>query len=325
MHLLYARFWTKVMFDAGLIPFDEPFAKLRNQGMLLANTPGRPAFDDEVKEVEDDETGSEWVPLTPEERETYPSDKTIWKFVKMSKSLRNVVTPDEVADKYGADALRVYELFVAPFDQAIQWDDKGVQGAYRFLSRVWRLLTEFRPSYDMSWRVSIALAETTTEIKTLRRKTHQTLRQVQSDIEEFRFNTAVARIMEWVNVMSDFKAGNEADRAAMSEAAEYLIFTLAPIAPHLADEMLEEYDIPGFTFNYPMPKAEDALAAEEDVTIAIQVNGKLRDTIYVPIDTTDEDLQRLALASPKIITHTEGKTIRRVIVVPKKLVNIVAN
>jgi len=287
MHLLYARFWVKVMYDAGLVHFVEPFLTLRNQGMVLAPDPDNPDV-----------------------------------MVKMSKSKGNVVTPDAVVEKHGADTLRLYELFVAPFDQAIEWREEGVSGANRFLHRVWRLVLDAIPHYHRDWKQRLQGAELSADERKLRRKTHQTIKKVGEDIEDFRFNTAVAAIMEWVNLMYELKDTLIAS-PAFSEAIYSLILVLAPFTPHIADELWERLGYEGFTYNQPYPEYDEAVAAAEELNIVVQVNGKLRDVLVVPVDTPQEELERLALASPKVQQFTNGKTVKKVIVVPGKLVNVV--
>jgi len=287
MHLLYARFWVKVMYDAGLVHFVEPFLTLRNQGMVLAPDPDNPDV-----------------------------------MVKMSKSKGNVVTPDAVVEKHGADTLRLYELFVAPFDQAIEWREEGVSGANRFLHRVWRLVLDAIPHYHRDWKEKLQGAELSADERKLRRKTHQTIKKVGEDIEDFRFNTAVAAVMEWVNLMYDLKDSLIAS-PALSEAIHSLILVLAPFTPHIADELWERLGYEGFTYNKPYPEYDEAVAAAEEMNIVVQVNGKLRDVLVVPVDTPQEELERLALSSPKVQQFTNGKTVKKVIVVPNKLVNVV--
>ena len=340
MHLLYARFWTKVLHDAGLVPFVEPFAKLMNQGMVLAYTPHRTMEAGEsIEEEAEDESERDLIPLSPEEVPNYPPDKIIWKWVKMSKSKRNVVTPDAMAEKYGADALRTYELFVAPFEDAVQWSEEGMNGAFRFLGRVWRLVNDWAERFNPDWRSVLNSAQTAADPKTraLRRKTHQTIRKVGQDIEEFAFNTAVAALMELVNEMYAFRAdggpgldssgGSEVMNhrsAAMDEAVETLILLISPFTPHIADELWETLGKKGFTLEVPWPEYDPDVARADEVEIAVQVNGRVRDRVVVPADADEEALQSAALASERIKPDLEGKTVRKVIVVKGKLVNIVA-
>ncbi|HZT41194.1 MAG TPA: leucine--tRNA ligase [Chthonomonadaceae bacterium] len=334
MHLLYARFWTKVMYDAGLIAFEEPFQRLRNQGMLLAHTPGREVRKDEdVSDGEDtdsDEPIEDWKVLRPEERKTFPPDQIVWRWVKMSKSKGNVVTPDEIAEKYGADSLRVYGLFVAPFEDTVQWTDTGIEAAHRYVNRVWRLWTELRPHYRPDWRADLgAISSLEGQERNLRRKLHQTIRKVGEDIESFRFNTCIAALMELTNDLSAFrnelgnKAPTEPQAILISEVLETLTLLLSPIAPHLADEFWERLGQEGFTFRQPWPQFDPEVAAEEAITIVVQVNGKVRDRLLVPVDMPDSEIEKLALESEKVRAELDGKQVRKVIAVPGKLVNVV--
>lgn len=352
MHLLYARFWTKVLHDAGWVPFAEPFAKLMNQGMVLANTPHRRMEPGDILSLSKDESDDEdaesrdLIPLFPEEAEKLPADTIVWKWVKMSKSKRNVVTPDAMAQKFGADALRTYELFVAPFEDAVQWSEEGMKGASRFMGRVWRLVTDLADRYDPDWQSRVSSeAASDLRAKALRRKTHQTIRKVSEDIDEFAFNTAVAALMELVNEMYAFASaaptsnlqppaskGATSDlqppTSAMSEAIESLILLLSPMTPHIADElweMLPKPDRKPFTLLEDWPTYDAGVATADEVEIVAQINGKVRDRMTVPADADEQTLQSIALASPKIASELEGKTVRKVIVVKGKLVNIVAN
>ena len=279
MHLLYARFWTKVMADAGLITFDEPFKKLRNQGMLLAYTPGREIKrDDAVQgEGDGDEPIEDWKVLKKSERAEVPESEWVWRWVKMSKSLENVVTPDEMAEKYGADSLRLYGLFVAPFEETVQWTDSGIQNASKYLNRVWRIWTELRTHYEEGKREasaakSAASGETADiagdqnslgwgeDERRLRRKLHQTIRKLGEDLEDFRFNTAVAALMEFTNELSAFRnalggaAPTDVQAALIAEVLETLPLLMAPIAPHLADEFWERLGKTGYTFREKMAR-----------------------------------------------------------------------
>ncbi len=240
MHLLYARFWTKVMHDAGLVGFTEPFAQLRNQGTVLALTPGRrPRAGEDAQGEEDDERIVDWIVLKPEERAAFPEDQVVHRWVKMSKSKGNVVTPDEIAEKYGADSLRVYEMFVAPFEDDVQWSEEGINGAFRFVNRAWRWATAALPMYGVGWRKKVGGRSFGPEAQRVRRKLHQTIRKVGEDLEGFKFNTAVAALMELVNELYIYRPveGGEVDPIVLSEALEHLVLMMAPFAPHVADEL----------------------------------------------------------------------------------------
>jgi len=324
MHLLYARFWTKVLYDAGLLQFTEPFSQLRNQGMMLISTPGRAVGPGEGGSGDEEETVEDWRVLRPEERASLPEDQWVWRWVKMSKSYGNVVTPDEVADQYGADALRVYEMFVAPFEETVQWSDEGIFGSSKFLMRVWRLIAQRADGFDAdNWRANVASAQG--EERELRRQTHRTIAKVTEDLENFRFNTAIAALMKLVNVMygvSNALPGGQRS-AALDEAIEYLPQLLAPFAPHLADEIWETLGNDGFLYRHPWPQSDSNVTDMAEITIVLQCNGKFRDRLTVPAAADDEQLKALALANPKIQESLAGRQPKKIIVVPGRLVNVV--
>ncbi|RYG49382.1 leucine--tRNA ligase [bacterium] len=319
MHLLYARFWTKVLFDAGLVPVSEPFARLQNQGQVLGRTPYR-----KPREGESLGVGEEGILISYAEAKEMPEGDISWRWARMSKSKGNVVTPDEMVEQFGADALRLYLLFKAPFHADIEWENKGVEDLAKFLNRVFRLAATLRDKYDSEWKTNLAINEPTELARKIRRGTHQTIRNVQTDIEKFGFNTYVSWLMKYVNGLNDaLGKATEAEWAALSEAHDVLVLLLSPGAPHSADELYELAGNIGFTYTAEWPVYEEALAAEDAATIAVQVNGKLRDTFEIAVDATKEETEATALALPKIMAHTEGKTVRKVIVVPGKLVNVV--
>ncbi|MCE9557498.1 MAG: leucine--tRNA ligase [Armatimonadetes bacterium] len=315
MHLLYARFWTKVLFDLGLVAAKEPFQRLMNQGQVLGNTPYRKPTASETLGV-----GEEGILVSFEEAATLPKEDVTWKWVRMSKSKGNVVTPDEAVAEYGADALRIYELFVAPFDADVQWSNEGMQGSVRFLSRVFKLVSDHAPDYDPMWASKIG-----DQVSPLRRATHQLIKRVTEDVERFAFNTSIAGFMIYLNTLADLRAAGELSKVEMSEGVESMILLLAPFAPHCADELWAGLGQEGFTYLCEWPQFVEEFTVEDTVTIAVQVNGKLRDTFEVGAGVASEELEKLALALPKVAVHTEGKTIRKVIVIPGKLVNVVAN
>ncbi len=323
MHLLYARFWTKVLFDEGLIKVNEPFARLQNQGQVLGNTPYR-----QPREGETLGLGEDGILVSYAEAKDIPEDQLTWRWARMSKSKGNVVTPDEMVATHGADALRIYLLFVAPFTADVEWDTAGVGAAAKFLSRIFRFTEDNKAHYVNDWRDLIAFEELSDNAKAVRRATHKAIRDVTKDIDEFGFNTYISWLMKYLNALGDVKGNATEDRSyalALSEAIETIILLLAPAAPHSADELWDSIGKEGFTYQANWPKFEEALAEEDSVTIAIQVNGKLRDTIQAAAKAPNEDLEKQALAQPKVQTFLEGLTIRKVIVIPGKLVNIVAN
>ncbi|MBN9502461.1 MAG: leucine--tRNA ligase [Armatimonadetes bacterium 55-13] len=325
MHLLYARFWTKVLFDEGLIKVKEPFARLENQGQVLAHTPYRKPRADERLDV-----GEDGILVSFKEAESIPEEDLIWRWARMSKSKGNVVTPDEMVREYGADALRIYLLFVAPFNADIEWKNEGVEAAARFLSRVFRFVEEAKPHFVENWADLIAFEELDETAQGIRRATHKTIRDVTKDIDAFGFNTYISWLMKYLNALNDAKcvakaAENRGVALAVSEAIETIILLLSPAAPHSADELWDNIGKEMFTYQAEWPKFDEALTVESESTIAIQVNGKLRDTVTVPADISEEALTEAAKSTPKISALLNGLTVRKVIVVPSKLVNIVAN
>jgi leucyl-tRNA synthetase len=301
LHLLYARFWHKVLFDLGYVSTPEPFFKLVNQGLIL---------------------GSDGQ--------------------KMSKSRGNVVNPDDVLAEFGADAFRLYEMFMGPLQDTKPWNTRGVEGVYRFLGRVWRLFvdekseTEFEQAETTTKEQSNQellnliklnsaiqdIAATPAQLKTL----HACIKKVTEDLDGMRFNTAISAMMVFVNDAITWET------KPVAVLREFLIL-LQPFSPHLAEELWAKLNIqhPTFNIQHPMtlayavwPKFDAALLVENEIEIPVQVNGKLRDVIKVSITATEAELEALALANEKAKPYYEGKTIKKVIVLPKKLVNIVA-
>ncbi len=295
LHLLYARFWHKVLYDLGLVSTTEPFKKLRHQGTVLART----YFDNARKyypfsevEFRDDE---------PYSKKT--GDKLNSEISKMAKSMLNGVNPDDVIDRFGADTLRLYEMFMGDFELPKPWDPRAIEGCNRFLRRLLRLVDDAAaggapPAGD--------------PCKKLR---HRTIKQVNVDIDRMQFNTALARIMEYVNEL--------VATGATREDLTVLIKLIGPFAPHAADEAWERLGNTGFVLHETWPSYDEALIVDENVTIVVQVNGKLRGQFNAPIDATEKQLEDLARGTTKVRPHLEGKTVKKIIVVPKKLVNFV--
>ncbi|OGF04452.1 MAG: leucine--tRNA ligase [Candidatus Edwardsbacteria bacterium RIFOXYD12_FULL_50_11] len=327
-HLLYSRFWTKVLFDEGYLNFTEPFLTLHNQGSLLAYTPGRKPRANENAENEGGEARLvDWIVLKPEEREGFPKDQMVWRWARMSKSKGNVVTPDEIAQKYGADSLRVYEMFMAPFEDDIQWTEEGINGSFRFVNRVWRWITTYQPVYQADWAAKIE-QEDHLAVRSVRRKLHQTIKKVTDDMERFQFNTSVAALMELTNEVQDAFPVKEDMPATdhpclVSEILETMTLLMAPFTPHMSEELWQMLGHKGTTYKAQWPKSDPQVAANEEITLVVQVNGKLRDRITVPADISDEELKKTALNSEQVKKYLVGVNVKKVVVVPKKLVNIV--
>jgi leucyl-tRNA synthetase len=274
MHLIYTRFFTKVMRDLGIVPLHEPMSVLRNQGIILG---------------EDGE--------------------------KMSKSRGNVIAPDNLVARYGADTVRGYLMFGWRWDQGGPWDSQGIEGVVRFLNRVWDCVLE--PGYSG--------AESADEgaIRELRRKVHQSIRKGTEDMEAFSFNTYIANLMELNNTMLKAKNTPLYQTAAWQEAIETLLLLLAPPCPHIAEELWARSGRTYSIHTQSWPVWDEAVAAEDVIVLPVQVNGKVRDRIEVTMGVDDETARRLALATEGAQRHTVGKQIVKVIVVPNRLVNIV--
>ncbi len=280
LHLLYARFWHKVLFDLGYLSKPEPFQRLVNQGIILG---------------EDNQ--------------------------KMSKSRGNVISPDEVIDKYGADAFRCYEMFMGPLEQMKPWSMRGVEGVSRFLARVWRLIMS--ENQAGAWQLSPAVRDVDLSREQLK-VTHATIKKVTNDIETLSFNTAIAQMMIFVNAFIP-QGGTETIPLA---ALRTFLILLNPFAPHLSSELWETLnakfkDSRGDITEQAWPNHDERWLAEHEVEIVVQVNGKLRDRIKMPISATEEEIKEAALGSSKIRELIGAKNIRKIVVIPKKLVNIV--
>ncbi len=301
-HLLYARFWHKVLYDVGLVHTKEPFQRLFNQGMILAfsyrDEGGRYYHPDEVEQRGDvsvvRETG---VPVEAQ-------------IEKMSKSKRNVVDPLEIVDRYGADALRVYEMFMGPLEQVKPWQTSGAQGVHRFLQRVWRLVVD-----EETGALQPAVGDHPLP-RDLGRALHLAIKETTEGIEGIRLNTPVSRMMEFVNLATG------ADRLPR-EAMRAFLAILAPYAPHLAEELWERLGLPGRAADGPWPTWDPAMLIEDLVEVAVQVQGKLRATLQAPRDLPAAELAALVKAHPNVVRYLEGMTVVREVVVPNRLVNLV--
>ena len=282
LHLLYARFYHKLMRDEGLVDSDEPFKRLLTQGMVLNEG------------------------------------------TKMSKSKGNTVDPLSLIDKYGADTVRMFTLFAAPPDQSLDWSSSGVEGSFRFLNRLWKVVT----GHECVLINKKYFVDLSTDQKQFRYKIHSTLKKVTDDYKRRQtFNTAIAASMELLNSTARFKdqIDIDQDKALVQEALEKIVLMLAPIVPHFCHALWNHLGHSEAVMDAPWPISEEEALTQESITIVLQVNGKLRDRIEVPMDITKENLEQLALTNSAVKRFTDGKVLRKVIVVPKRLVNIVAN
>ncbi|HEX7502734.1 MAG TPA: leucine--tRNA ligase, partial [Acidobacteriota bacterium] len=347
-HLLYARFWTKVLFDEGLLGFEEPFLTLRNQGSLLAMTPGRRPRPQEESGAGDEKI-IDWIVLKHDERDRHPADQVVWRWARMSKSKGNVVTPDDISARYGADSLRVYEMFVAPFEDNVHWSEEGIHGSHRFLTRAWRWLQAALPLYRRDWRDGLPAAgnaaapanpiapgvtgepaEPSPEVSRVRRKLHQTVHKVGAQIETFQFNTALAAIMELLNEIFAYAPPErealpgDLDPAVVSELAETLVLLLAPFAPHLGEEIWRQLGHDKTVYRAGWPAFDPAVAADEAVNIMIQINGKIRDKVSVAPDCEEETVKAAALRSEKTKQTLAGRQVVKMIFIKNKMLSIVS-
>ena len=281
LHLLYSRFFTKVLRDMDIKIADEPFTNLLTQGMVIKDG------------------------------------------AKMSKSKGNVVDPEELIDRYGADTVRLFCLFAAPPQRDLDWTSEGVEGAARFLNRVWNVVLQHKHR-KMAWTQE----EQSDQVRGLRRLTHRTIKKVSEDIQNrFHFNTAIAAIMEMANELGKINV-IDADKspdlsAAVKEAVRSIVLLLSPFVPHIAEEMWEQLgENPGMV-KRGWPTYELALLEQDEILIVVQVNGKKRAEIFMPSDAPDEEVKAAGLDEPNVKKFVEGKTVRKVIVVPGRLMNVV--
>jgi len=302
LHLLYARFWHKVLYDLGLVSTKEPFKRLFNQGYIQAD-----AFLDArgmyVAAVD--------VTVGPDGTPLFEGEPVTRRFGKMGKSLKNSVTPDEMYDAYGADTLRVYEMAMGPLDADRPWRTDDIIGSYRFLQRLWRNLVD-----ETTGQVRAVDAELDDEAT---RTLHRTILAVRADYAGMRFNTAVARMIELTNFISKHYGDANRPPRALAEAMTLMV---APLAPHLAEELWSRLGHDGSLVREPFPAGDEALAAESTVTLPVQVNGKVRFTLTVPTGAGEDEIRAALTAHDDYAGHTEGKTVKRLIVVPGRIVNI---
>ena len=290
LHLLYARFYTKVLRDLGLTKVDEPFTALLSQGMVVKDG------------------------------------------AKMSKSKGNVVSDDFIREKYGADTGRLFELFAAPPEKDLEWNDQGIEGASRFLNRVWRFvlghLDEINGAHP-GGAATRAAHPVTPAGKAFRRALHETIRKVTDDLErDFHFNTAIAAIMELVNALYVFdvepreRVGAGERAALLPEAVETIILLLGPFCPHITEELWSQLGHPDSVFHQRWPEADPAALERDEVTVVLQVDGKVRGRLTLETDASEDRVQSLALADDKVQPWLKGRQVERVVVVPNRLVKI---
>jgi len=315
LHLLYSRFFVRALKECGYLDFEEPFEGLFTQGMVCHQTYQSQAGD--------------W--LFPEEVATDAAGRVvdrggqpvvIGRTEKMSKSKKNVVALDAIVDTYGADTARLYLLSDSPPERDLDWTETGIEGIWRYVNRLWRMATE--PPVPLPPPGAVTLAEVSGAVVAARRVIHKTIAAVTDDLDKFRFNRAVARIRELTNALEDLPAEAAGGAAVLREGLEALARLLGPMMPHLAEELWQTLGHARSLAEERWPKADAALAHDEEVTIAVQVNGKLRATVALPRDSNGQAVEDAALALPQVTRWLDGRPPRKVVVVPNRIVNIVA-
>jgi leucyl-tRNA synthetase len=325
MHLLYFRFFHKLMRDQGLVDSDEPAKKLLTQGMVLSDTfitrdaKGTKNYHaiEEVDIVKDSKGKAISATL-----KTTGEAVTLAGMVKMSKSKNNGVDPQALINQYGADTARFYTMFASPPEQSLEWKDDGVVGAHKFIKRLWKLYTE----NGLVQATAIDLNQLSREQKSLYGKAHQTIAKVSDDFgRRHMFNTAIAAIMELTNAIAKFKVNDALDKAVIKFALDQAIILLSPVVPHVTQALWQAAGNTNLIVDQPWPQVDEAALVQDEVLIILQVNGKTRGKISVSADASKADIETLALANENVVKFIEDKTVRKVIVVPGRLVNVVAN
>ncbi len=325
LHLLYARFYTKLLRDEGLITCDEPFKKLLTQGMVVAETfyqlngHGHKQYYNLTQvDVECDKKGK----IISAKLKTDGSEVTVGHIEKMSKSKNNGVDPQVLIDQYGADTVRLFIMFAAPPEQSLAWSDSGVEGAFRFLKRLWRQV-HLHVSSGLAF-APLDKANLTPEQRNVRRQLHQTIQKVSHDVGvRTIFNTAIAANMELINTMSKFTDESANGKAISQEVLEAIVLMLSPIVPHICHSLWQALGHEKAVMTETWPEVDESALVQDELEMMVQVNGKLRGKIAVPVGTSNDEVQAMALADAQVQRFLEGAPIKKIIVVPKKLINIV--
>ena len=327
LHLLYSRFFHKLMRDAGLVESSEPFTRLITQGMVVSETFYRVADNGQKEFYSLQEVDLQLDDKGRIEAATLLSDGqpvVVGNIEKMSKSKNNGVDPQQMIDRFGADTVRLFIIFASPPDQSLEWKDAGVEGMHRFLKRLWRQVFLLQQSDIEQQHLDVASLDSAQS--DLRRKTHQTISKVTDDLgRRYTFNTAIAAIMELLNEVSKFDMKTAADRSVVQEALRAIVVMLAPITPHICHKLWQLMGEEGAVIDSAWPRHDESALVQDTIELVVQVNGKLRAKIQVPADADKQACEDIACADENVVKHTDGKTIRKVIVVPGRLVNIVAN
>ena len=336
LHLLYARFWTKVMRDLKLVTVDEPFTKLLTQGMVLNHIYSRRGDKGGIEyfwphEVENtfDEGGKINGARLKEAKGELPAGTAItYEGVgTMSKSKNNGVDPQDLIDRYGADTARLFVMFASPPEQTLEWNDAGVEGAHRFLKRVWGFAAGHAATLQRATAGDLSQAALRAEAKALRREVHLVLRQVSYDYERMQYNTVVSGCMKLLNALDDFKSdGSSGDQAVLTEGTSLLLRALYPACPHITESLWSELGFAarhGSLLDAPWPEVDEGALVQDEIELVLQVNGKLRGAVRVSAQADKAAIEAAALASEAFVKAANGAPARKVIVVPGRLVNVV--
>ncbi|MGW8246648.1 MAG: leucine--tRNA ligase [Acidiferrobacterales bacterium] len=324
LHLLYSRFWWKVMRDMKLVQGDEPFQRLLTQGMVLNEIYFRKPESGRIEyfnpadiEVELDDKGQRVGAILKTDGQPVESGG----IGTMSKSKANGVDPQSLIDEFGADTARMFMMFASPPEDTLEWSDEGVAGAHRFLRRLWRMVAEH---VNAGIPQQVAFNELPSALKDLRRQTHQTLAKVTDDIGRRQvFNTAIAAVMELLNAVNKLEDNSDLARAVRHEALLSSVLMLSPMMPHICHRLWQELGQEGAIIDAPWPTVDETALVQDSIEMVVQVNGKLRDKLSVPANAAKDEIEQLARTSDKVEKHVAGKQVRKVIVVPGKLINIV--
>jgi leucyl-tRNA synthetase len=315
LHLLYARFFTHALNHTGYLSVKEPFKGLLTQGMVCHETyqdeAGQWLFPDDVRKE-----GTDYVQVKN------GKPVMLGRSQKMSKSKKNVVDPAAIVTAYGADTARLFMLSDSPPERDLEWSDAGIEGAWRYINRLWRMVLQFKQD---SGNASINKPDSVPDnLLAIRKLTHKTIHNVTEDLERFHFNKAVARVRELTNALGDITANDPASLYVLHEGLDVSIRLLQPMIPHVTEELWHQMGHKDFLVTAAWPKAESALIVDDTVTIAVQLNGKLKATIELAKDLSKEETEKVALQIPSVQSALQGKEIRKVIVVPNRIVNVVA-
>ncbi len=330
LHLLYARFWTKVMRDLGLVKVDEPFTKLLTQGMVLNHIYSRKGEKGGIeyfwpKDVEDvhDESGK----VVGAKLKSDGSAITYEGVGTMSKSKNNGVDPQDLIEKYGADTARLYTMFTAPPEATLEWNDAGVEGSYRFMRRVWQFAFKNADALSKAVPSKADFSGASKDTKALRLEMHTLLRQVDYDYQRMQYNTVVSGAMKMINALEDFKSdGSASANAAIAEGMGILLRALYPVTPHISQQLWTElaFDkVHGDLLDAPWPQVDEAALKQDEIELMVQVNGKLRGSIVVPAGASKQQIEETAVASEAFVKQAAGAAPKKIIIVPGRLVNIV--